>query len=81
MSLTISTNHFLLDGHGLTITRLGYQISWLLEGGSSDRGRVFERRLLIERMSDGRTWHWAKKHGRWTTFRGRDDYLDGWVKR
>jgi hypothetical protein len=78
MSISIHTDHFLLDGQGLTITRWGYDISWLIESVSSDKGDEFYRKLYIERLSDGRTWHWTKKHGRWTTIRGGDD-ADGWV--
>jgi hypothetical protein len=76
--MQITTNHFLLDGQGLTITAFGHDISWLIESVSTDTGYKFYRALYIERMSDGRTWHWTKKNGRWTTTRGGDE-VDGWV--
>jgi hypothetical protein len=80
MSISITTDHLLLDDHGTTITARGYEISWLIESVSSDTGYEFYRKLLIERLSDGRTWHWTKKHGRWTTtMRGGDD-VDGWQR-
>jgi hypothetical protein len=64
MTISISTNHFLLDGHGLTITVFGYEISWLGE-------------LMIERLDTGHTWHWRRGRGRWTS-RLDGEILDGW---
>jgi hypothetical protein len=29
MSISIHTDHFLLDGHGLTINAFGFEISWI----------------------------------------------------
>jgi hypothetical protein len=76
--MSISTNRFTLDGQNPTITAFGYEISWLNSYLRENEGRpVFERELLIERLSDGRTWHWTKRLGRWTSLG--NDILDGWV--
>jgi hypothetical protein len=78
MSISITTDHFTLDGLGPTITAFGYEVSWLNSYVTENDGRpVFERELLIERLSDHRTWRWTKKFGPWTTRNG--DILDGWV--
>jgi hypothetical protein len=69
MSRSISTDHFLLDGMGLTLRVFGNEIS-LLHGGSE---------LIVERLSDGHSWNWERGKGRWTQ-RG-DDWLDGWKRR
>jgi hypothetical protein len=72
MSISIRTDHLLLDEQGPTITAFGYEISWL------------HRELMIERLDTkdakrpGRTWHWSKRHGRWTT-RNDGSIVDGWV--
>jgi hypothetical protein len=51
MSISITTDHLLLDDHGTTITARGYEISWLIESVSSDTGYEFYRKLLIERRA------------------------------
>jgi hypothetical protein len=79
MSISLSTDHFLLDDQGLTITRFGYEISWLIESVSTDKGHEFYGKLIIERLSDGSSWNWTKKHGRWTVM-GNGDIVDGWVR-
>jgi hypothetical protein len=91
MSISITTDRFLLDDQGLTITLFkgaqgrraaeksqGYEISWLIESVSIDSGYKFYRKLIIERLSDGSSWNWTKKHGRWTVM-GNGDIVDGWV--
>jgi hypothetical protein len=65
LSISISTNHLLLDDQGLTLTARGYEISWL-HGG-----------LIIERLSDGHAWNWTKEHGRWTVMGNGDHRV--WV--
>jgi hypothetical protein len=77
MSISISTDHFLLDGHGLTITVFGYEISWL--GNASDPRPGTGRELIVERMSDGSSWNWRKGLGRWTVTARGGDIVDGWV--
>jgi hypothetical protein len=85
MSISITTDHLLLDDQGLTITAFGCAISWLGESvsiyseGGEHQGYEFYRELMIERLDTGRTWHWTKKHGRWTTMRG-GEIVDGWVR-
>jgi hypothetical protein len=83
MSISTRTDHLFLDAQGPTITAFGYEISWLMESvsiysGGEHQGYEFYRELMIERLDIGRTWHWTKKHGRWTV---RDDgsIVDGWV--
>jgi hypothetical protein len=89
MSISIRTDHLLLDEQGPTITAFGYNISWLIQSvsiysGGEHQGYEFYRELMIERLDTkgaerpGRTWHWTKKHGRWTTMRGGGE-VDGWV--
>jgi hypothetical protein len=91
MAISISTDHLLLDEQGPTITAFGYEISWLMcsarmnsvgsesSEGAQHQGYEFYRELMIERLDTGRTWHWRKGFGRWTTtMRGGDD-VDGWV--
>jgi hypothetical protein len=80
VSISISTDHFLLDGHGPTITASGYEISWLMNsvGSESSGGYEFYRELVIERLSDRRSWHWRKGLGRWTTL-GNGEIVDGWI--
>jgi hypothetical protein len=78
MSLSIQTDHFLFDGD-LIIRAFGHVAGWLNESRSTADGhRVFYKELMIEHP-DGRTWHWTRKHGRWTT---RDDgsIVDGWQR-
>jgi hypothetical protein len=85
MSISITTDHFLLDDQGLTITLLkgaksqGYEISWLIESVSIDSGYEFYRKLIMERLSDGSSWNWTKKHGRWTV-RADGEIVDGWQR-
>jgi hypothetical protein len=80
MAITITTDHLLLDDAGPTITAFGYEISWLcLSVTEADGSYTFYRELMIERLDIKRTWHWTKKHGRWTTT-GNGDFVDGWVR-
>jgi hypothetical protein len=84
MSMSITTDHFLLDGQGLTITAFGYEIGWLIQSvsihsGGKHQGYESYRELMIERLDTGRCWHWTKKHGRWTTMRGGGE-ADGWIR-
>jgi hypothetical protein len=80
MAITISTDHFLLDDQGLSITAFGYEVSCLNSCVTkADGSYTFERELLIERLDTKRTWHWTAKHGRITsTIDG--EIRDGWVK-
>jgi hypothetical protein len=78
MSISIHTDHFLLDDQGLTITAFGYEISWL--GGGSDPRPGSGRELIVERLSDGSSWNWRKGLGRWTVPGGDGDIMDGWVR-
>ena len=51
MSISISTDHLLLDDQGLTITAFGYDISWLMNSvGTESQGYEFYRELTIERL-------------------------------
>jgi hypothetical protein len=79
MSISITTDHLLLDDQGTTITARGYEISWLMESVSTDSGYEFYRKLIIERLSDGSSWNWTKKHGRWTV-RADGEIVDGWQR-
>jgi hypothetical protein len=74
VSISVSTNHLLLDDQGLTITAFGYEISWLFG------------ELIIERLSDGSSWNWrrglsaaGRPFGRWTVM-GNGDIVDGWMR-
>jgi hypothetical protein len=79
MAITISTDHFLLDDQGTTITAFGYEVSWFcLSVTEADGSYTFYRKLMIERLDIKRTWHWTARHGRWTsTVDG--EIRGGWV--
>jgi hypothetical protein len=80
MTISISTDHFLLDDQGPTITAFGYEISWLINSvGSESSGYEFYWELIIERLDTGHAWHWSKKHGRWTVT-GDGGIVDGWIR-
>ena len=74
----IMTDHFLLDGHGPTLTAFGYEISWLDSGSDPRPGTG--RELIVERLSDGSSWNWRRGLGRWTVTARGGDILDGWVR-
>jgi hypothetical protein len=77
MSMSITTDHFLLDGHGLTIAVFGYEISWI--GSGDDPRPGTGRELIVERLSDGSSWNWRRGLGRWTR-KPNGDIVDGWVR-
>jgi hypothetical protein len=77
MSISIHTNHLLLDDHGLTINARGYEISWI---GGLDPRPGSGRELIIERLSDGSSWNWRKGLGRWTVTARGGDIVDGWQR-
>jgi hypothetical protein len=80
MAITISTDHFLFEDGCPTIRAFGYEASWLCLGVTENDGsHTFYWELMIERLDIKRTWHWTKKHGRWTVM-GNGDFVDGWVK-
>jgi hypothetical protein len=79
MTITITTDHLLLDDAGPTITAFGYEASWLCLGElTADGSHTFYRELMIERLDIKRTWHWRKGLGRWTTTID-GEIVDGWV--
>jgi hypothetical protein len=80
MAISITTDHFLLDDAGPTITAFGYEASWLCLGVTeADGSHTFYRELMIERLDIKRTWHWTARHGRWTSTTD-GGVMVGWVK-
>jgi hypothetical protein len=77
MTLRSSRQSFVLDDQGSTITAFGYEISWL--GSGEDPRRGTGRELIIERLSEGRSWNWRRGLGRWTVTARGGDIVDGWV--
>jgi hypothetical protein len=69
MSISLSTDHFLLDDQGLTFRAFGNEISMLHNCSQ----------LIVERLSDGNSWNWRRGFGRWRVRNG--DIVDGWVDR
>jgi hypothetical protein len=78
MSMTITTDHLLLDDQGPTITARGYEISWIWNATDPRPGTG--RELIIERLSDGRSWNWRRGLGRWTVTARGGDIVDGWQR-
>ena len=75
MSISITTDHLLLDGGGLTIKARGYEISWM----GTDPRPGSGRELIIERLSDGSSWNWRRGLRRWTVM-GDGSFVDGWQR-
>ena len=73
MTISITTDRFTYDDLGLLFNAFGHTVCWMRGVRGQDSGE-----LIIDRPN-GDSWHWTKKHRRWTVM-GDGDILDGWQR-